>query len=239
MNHEHIVQRLQDYLDGVLPAREAGEIEAHLLACESCREEFTELRRLVDLAADLPEEIQPGRDLWAGIANRLADPSLGAQPSRWRAFWHAFTVWRGFWPTTVASAAVVLLVILVNVRPSTPGHGGYATDTAAEFPDDVTVTEDGAVPPDPVAVAMVDALEAECAAGERELQELNNSGDEGIIAILGSFTKDLRIIDQAISEARQAWTENPNCPRMVRILAAAYRAKATLQERATEVASAT
>src|SRR2546428_389250 len=62
--------RLSEYLDGELDAREARDLEAHLAACAACAGTLAALREVAARAAAVgPRE--PARDLWPGIAARL------------------------------------------------------------------------------------------------------------------------------------------------------------------------
>ena len=62
--------RLSDYLDGHLDAREAHELEAHLAECRECPAALATLREVRARAASLAP-LPPGRDLWPAIAARL------------------------------------------------------------------------------------------------------------------------------------------------------------------------
>ena len=87
---------------------------------------------------------------------------------------------------------------------------------------------------------MVQALEAECRAGEAELARYTADPDpecEGSGSIITTLLGEIRTIDSAISEVKAAWSSDPNSPQLVRLLASYYRAKAVLQGRATQVAS--
>jgi anti-sigma factor RsiW len=64
--------RLDDYLDGALPPDEMHALELHLAGCADCREEERALREIVEAAAALPEGMEPPRDLWPGISERIA-----------------------------------------------------------------------------------------------------------------------------------------------------------------------
>lgn len=63
---------LDELVDGSLPEKRREEVLAHLDSCESCRGAERSLRALVAEAASLEREIEPPRDLWAGIAERAA-----------------------------------------------------------------------------------------------------------------------------------------------------------------------
>lgn len=75
MNNQHVVDQLDNYIDGQLSAEAARRIESHLARCGECRKEFDELTSLVKKAGALPKSIQPSRDLWKGIESRLSQPA--------------------------------------------------------------------------------------------------------------------------------------------------------------------
>jgi hypothetical protein len=74
MNHADAFGRLEEYFDGSLPPGVHRDIEAHLGSCPACREELTSLGALLDTVARLRgREVEPERDLWPGIATRMAN----------------------------------------------------------------------------------------------------------------------------------------------------------------------
>jgi hypothetical protein len=62
-------RRLSAYLDGELEGAELGRVAAHLRECAACATRDRELRRTVDLLADLPR--LSGPDLAGRVLNRL------------------------------------------------------------------------------------------------------------------------------------------------------------------------
>lgn len=69
--HESILARLDDYLDGLLEPGAEREVNEHLASCPACARELRSLRTLLSEARELPEEIEPSRDLWPQLAERL------------------------------------------------------------------------------------------------------------------------------------------------------------------------
>ena len=57
-----LVERLTDYLDGVLPAEDCAEIERHIVICRGCSNYVEQFRSTIDLlgriAADEPDDAQ-------------------------------------------------------------------------------------------------------------------------------------------------------------------------------------
>lgn len=72
-----ITPLLDDYADGALDPATRSRVDAHLATCADCRAEVAALAAILAEARTLPREIQPARNLWPGIAPRLA-----ARPSR-------------------------------------------------------------------------------------------------------------------------------------------------------------
>jgi len=72
MTCDEVLTRLDVWVDEGLPPAEQAAVEAHLAGCERCRAEAAALRALLAEARALPRAILPGRDLWGGIAPRLA-----------------------------------------------------------------------------------------------------------------------------------------------------------------------
>jgi len=88
MNCTDIAPLLDDYIDGALPPDAVRNVDQHLAGCERCRREVDAIRSLLADARSMPLAIQPGRDLWGGIEERLPGTTpaaaLSARPSRYR-----------------------------------------------------------------------------------------------------------------------------------------------------------
>jgi hypothetical protein len=72
---EQFSERLADYLEGELPDASRAAMESHAHLCASCGALLADLASLRVEAAALPA-LQPSRDLWAGIAERIDAPVL-------------------------------------------------------------------------------------------------------------------------------------------------------------------
>jgi hypothetical protein len=66
MKCRHIEERLCDYLDGMLPAAEHGEFEAHVEECSACAEMVAESRFALGFVREVPVA-EPPSDLIADI----------------------------------------------------------------------------------------------------------------------------------------------------------------------------
>ncbi len=89
------------------PARAA--MDAHAAGCAECTTLLGDLAGIRAAAAALPE-LEPSRDLWPGIADRIPARVLAMEPAQPRRS-HAGTAWRH---PAVAAAALVMLVAGVS-----------------------------------------------------------------------------------------------------------------------------
>lgn len=71
MSNDRWTDRLSEYLDGALPESEQAAVESHLRTCADCTAVLADLRRVVRRARLLRGQAPP-RDLWPGIASRIA-----------------------------------------------------------------------------------------------------------------------------------------------------------------------
>lgn len=97
-------ERMEAYQAGALSQAETEQVEQHLLRCADCAADFRFRRTLRAGVAELPRDIAPERDLWAGIQPRLRK---GAAPHRspwWLAAAAAVAL------VTLSSAVTALLV---------------------------------------------------------------------------------------------------------------------------------
>jgi anti-sigma factor RsiW len=224
MTHEAILERLDDFVDGDLPAREEREVRRHLMGCEGCRAEEQALRALLDQAAALDDEIQPGRDLWNEIAPRLQsraslpdEPAermpevrvIGPRPMRPLPWW------------MLAAASIALIVVTSFATLRLTGRPGPGAPTP-------TLATQTAQPPagTPTALAAFRPAEQEYEKAITDLQAVLQAR-RGQMApqTVATLEANLRIIDQAIRESRAALAADPNSPQLTQMLTGAYDAK--------------
>jgi anti-sigma factor RsiW len=79
MTHEW-QERLSEYLDGELTGDERRACDVHLAACAECAAVLGELRRVVERASGLADEL-PAYDLWPVIRAQLDAPPMTATPA--------------------------------------------------------------------------------------------------------------------------------------------------------------
>lgn len=215
MNHQQAWERLDDFMDEALSAREMAAVGVHVATCAACREEIEHLRDLRRETEGLAREIAPPRDLWPAIASAIEQRPRRAPESASR--WQTLRAWRWLWPAAAATGGVVALVLIITLGLGRPRVSEPRLDPSAQI---------------------VAALEAECQAGATELARYTTDPEcQESSSIIASILGEIRTIDAAISEVKTAWSSDPDSPQLVRLLASYYRAKAALQGRATQVAA--
>jgi anti-sigma factor RsiW len=257
--HEEWTDRLSDYLDGELTADEAAAVDAHLQGCAACTAVLNDLKRVVAQAQAAAALTRPPQaDLWAGIAARIdagGAPQAAAQPVRGHASAFAprsphrvtFTL-----PQLAAAALVVAAVsggLAWQLRPSLPGSAA-SFGTAKAVPNGdvvprggsgtgalVSPTDDSGQPfrgAEGARVETVSLADAQYDAAVSDLEKALKTGrgrlDASTIAIV---EHNLHIIDQAISQAREALVGDPANSYLNSHLVEARRRKLDLLRRAT------
>jgi anti-sigma factor RsiW len=120
--HAAVLDRLEEYLSGVLTPAEHREVEAHLNNCDSCREEVRSMQEFSEcLVALRPEEsVDPSPGFYAGILKQVERQS--AVPT----FASLFS-WHFAFGRRLAFASLLMLAVLgsylwmgENVSPAGP-----------------------------------------------------------------------------------------------------------------------
>jgi hypothetical protein len=164
---------------------------------------------LVARARALPEELEPSRDLWSGIENRVSGRVGAPEPSPW-----SLAV---LFPRPLAAAAVGIMLVATTAVSvawflSSPVDMENAVDVAAVARQ--LRERDGVADVHRNIVAILDAHRADL--------------PPETLAILD---ENLRSIDRAIAEIHFALESNPNHHALSFMLAEAYRSEAELLER--------
>jgi anti-sigma factor RsiW len=216
--------RLSEYLDGDLSADECAALEAHLRACPACRSTVDGLRRVMTSAHTLVD--RPVGDLWYGISARIgaeAGPvvSLAAYRARRRV---ALTI------PQLAAAAVLLVSLSI-------GAAWLALRPAAERPVALPAPRLGGaqVIQAGLPTAAEQSYEAAVTDLERALEAGRSRLDPRTVAVL---EKNLRRIDDAITEARTALEADPANGYLNSHLANTMQQKIALLKQATTLADA-
>jgi hypothetical protein len=239
---QHPTDLLSEYLDGDLTPATRAEVDAHLAGCAACRATLAgldEVRTAARAWAETPAA--PATDLWPGIAARLAGPrEVAPAPVGLAASetgpagrpappvaWYRRRITVGL-PELALAASLVAAVgtALVWQRGPTPDA------PAAAAPAPIVAQADGddvgreVVTPVSFADAQYDAAVADL---ERVLRAERERLDPRTVIVL---ERNLRVIDDAIAEARQALAADPANALLNAHLAGARQRKLDLLRRA-------
>ncbi len=168
-----------------------------------------ELTRLLARSRSLPVSLEPQRDLWSGIENRISGRLFTPEPSRWSL--------TALFPRPLAAMSVAVLLVATTalsvlwiVQPS----GAPPSDAEVAAIAERLRERDGVADVHKSVVAILEAHRA-------------NLPPETVAAL----DENLRSIDRAIAEIHLALESNPEHHALSFLLAEAYRREADLLER--------
>ena len=235
----HPLARLSEYLDDDLAPVDRAAVDQHLASCEFCRATLDDLRAVQAQArawADVPAA--PAADLWPGIAARLSGPREAApagvpasaappRPTATVVPWYRRRVSFGVMELALAAslvAAVGAALVVTSRRPVTRERA------AAPAP---IVAQAESLEPEAAVVVPVDFADQQYEAAvtdlERMLREHRERLDPRTVVVL---ERNLRVIDDAIAEAREALAADPANALLNAHLAGARQRKLDLLRRA-------
>lgn len=199
-----------------------------------------ENEELMALAAELPKEIQPDRDLLPEISARSwRQQELRIEPAGRGSLVHALYPYR-----TQLAAAVVVLVALTAALTSLLVRSPATSETEVGSPVAVQVAEDASAAdeasalageaPTSASLARYEAVEASYAAVIEQLMfALEAHRAELAPEIVELIETNLAIIDHALAESLAALEGSPADPALRRAVAAAYEQKVGLLRQAS------
>ena len=208
-------EQLSDFADDGLTPEGRQEIETHLARCARCARDRSRLETLLARSRALPDEVDPPTELWSAIQRQI----VPARSSATRRVWF------------LAAAAVLLVAVSSAV-----------TARLVRRPTAVVVRHEETA--SPIAVLRLPvaarAVDADYQAVIRELDEsLAQRRAQLAPETIAKVEASLRVVDQAIGEARRALAADPANRDLVDLLAASYERKLELLRRASELLPAT
>jgi hypothetical protein len=215
MATDPFTDRLSEYADGELDARERAALDEHLAACVECRTVLDELRAVMARAASL-RATPPAQDLWAGVASRIAS---SARPARVSPFRRVLSARRFSFTLPQIAAACLALMVLSGGLVWMARSG----DPRADF-DPVSGFE---LSPASFADPQYDEAVADL---ERTLEAGRTKLNPETIRVL---EENLAAIDRAIGQCRQALSADPENVYLNTHLARARQRKLALLRRAS------
>jgi len=236
MTCERFEDRLADLLERDVDETTRAELEAHAIACGSCGPLLADVRNLRIDAANLPD-LAPSRDLWTGIADRIATPVIeltGHAPHAPRSGIQRIS--RSVWSGLAAAGLVIATAGITHVltkrsiasqqptrvvqNPSqTPTQTPTLTQTPTQTPTQTltptqTPTATLAQTPAPATIEQVNNPPAAAATTyDREIARLRTVLNQRRARLdpqtVGVIELNLRVIDDAIAQCRAALQKDP------------------------------
>lgn len=211
---EHPSDALSTYIDGDLDAAEASAVAEHLAACADCRAVVADLERLRgDVRGWATDTAVPATDLWPGIAARLSAPEASqawttGAPSRAQLVqvaWYRRRVSLGVPELALAASLIAALSgALIYQRGPAPAPVVGPAPVLAQL-ESFDTAEAGVA-----TVSFADAhYDAAVSDLERVLQEQRQQLNPRTVLVL---ERNLRILDEAVQEARAALASDPANP---------------------------
>ena len=196
---------LDDLADGLVAGCKAEALEQHLGICPECRAEMDSIRSLREGASVLSKHIEPGRDLWPGIAARLAPTNAAERSTReGRGRFSKYT--RRVLVASAAAVAVFLAIASVYRQTKGPDRPGTYDEQAGGLEAE-----------------LIEADRAYAVARDELLAVLSDREPHLSPETAQVIRDNLTIIDQAVRETRQALDEDPGNERLARLLVATHQ----------------
>jgi len=204
----------QDAADGSLAPEQQAIVAEHLAQCAACADDVARVRNLMTRVRE--DSTYPDVDLWPEIRSRIERekivqlsattaemPVVHRRPNRdWLA---------------LAAVGIAAALILVVALPVSRGKGKTGSPTAAEPSPETQLVADSTRAYEREATILLNELELRRAMIRPQLRS--------------SLDHDLRAIDEAILELKEAIARDPNNPALRRLLASSYKQKVDLLKR--------
>jgi hypothetical protein len=216
MSCDQFAEALADYLEPGANDVIRVAVEAHAAKCAECGALLADLRELRVKAAALPPRV-PQRDLWAGIAARIETPVVEITPSGRLDGWtgrrerRMSRMWTG-----LAAAGLVAVTATVThqltKRSTTPAATVAAvTPAKTDTPAVRSIDSSPAVAPTPAALASntpasEQPYDREIARLRAVVAQRRSLLDTATVNVIDH---NLKIIDDAIAQCRQALVKDP------------------------------
>lgn len=215
-------ERLNDYVDGLLSGGEAEVLEHHLEGCAACRAEVEGVRSLLLHVAELPRDLSPPPEVWEAVREETLDRPHG----RWGALWGM--------RYGLAAAAVLLVALSSTVTV-------MMVDGRGSDPAPLTVAPAPAASPEAlVGLASLRAVEVEYVRTAADLEAVLEARHDRLAPeTVRVLEENLRIMDEAIREARAALEADPASTQLPHVLSSTYQEKINVLERAVRLSAQT
>jgi anti-sigma factor RsiW len=210
---------IHDRVDGAADAGAQAGLDEHLATCPACRALLADFEAMRRTAAGIPD-FTPRPEVWAGLSQRLA-AEVAARPPH---FWTGARVALAMAATLLVAVASSVWILRGPAPASAPQTAAAPASTGAaviQSPKDVVQDVDEHL-------RIADEHYVKAIAG---LEQVVKSGEGALDpALAATLQKNLGVIDQAISESREAIKAQPNSQMVQTSLFEALRQKVALLE---------
>jgi anti-sigma factor RsiW len=186
---------IQELIDGTLGAIRSSELRLHLDTCAECRALYEDLQRIRDVAGTMPA-MQPPDHIWMQIAGRLRQQGRVHDQPAPESTKHAQHVWLAIAATLVLAVGSAIFMLIPRGQDTAPPQ----------------TVESNAAGSDSVQSGVEDLRKAEqlLQSGVAKLKEGLGAEQQGLPpAVADTLDRNLRILDQAISENSTALQQDP------------------------------
>ena len=225
MSCEEFAGHLADYLEHELDEGVRVRMELHSRSCADCGSLLGDMRALAMSASKLPP-LTPSRDLWAGIAERIETPVVALNPSG-----ETFTQrasrgrWRG---ARTALAAAGLVAVTATVTYEVTSRLSARTQTVAVKP----AATDSPFTPAANRSTIEQSYDVEITRLRDIVKQRADKLDPVTVEVL---EKNLKVIDDAIAQCRDALRSDPGSRFLIESLNDALESKVLLLRKAASL----
>ena len=211
---------VHDRVDGTLDAGANAALDGHLASCAACRSLLADLEAMRRTASELPDYTLRA-EVWAGLSARLA----GELATRPRPFWTGARV-------ALAMAATLVLAVTASLwlmrSPASPPAAQASVAPAGAPAAGVIQSKEDLVQDVDEHLRIADENYVKAITG---LEQVVKGGEDTLDpALAATLQKNMGVIDQAITESRQAIKAQPNSQLAQTSLFEALRQKVALLE---------
>lgn len=237
MNCERFADALGDLLERDVDEATRSRLEAHAVSCDECGPLLADLRQLRIDAENLPV-LAPSRDLWSGIAKRIETPVVEIAPGGAVERWNEGTVERPKterhwisprWAGLAAAGIVAVTAVITHQVTKSTINVASPTQTVAAVPSAAPAAVAPVVTPTRDTTSSTDTSSVQALQRSSVLPVANRPSAESVYdreitrlraiiaarrstldtATVGVIERNLKIIDEAIAQCRDALQRDP------------------------------
>lgn len=232
MNCEKVLTLIEDYHCGELSAELASEVASHLHACPNCTRELETLAAEDELFHSYSESLDRNIDvkprLWHSVRATLESEHARGSGQRLYSAWL-----EGWLPGSRVARYAMFAAVVACISV---GATLLAVRMFAPVPQEHVSNVDRSSSPNSLEAALqsVQRAETEYLEAIRILSAIADRQKETLDpGKQAELDRNLKVLDQAIAKARQAYHAHPSDPELGFYMLAAYREKVELLEELT------